>query len=93
MASFASELASLEAGGGDRAAEYSDILHRIMATADNLDNNLARYVQSITSDSIGVIYSRPLLTAFVDQFRALSDNDAKTEAGYALGFKELHYFS
>lgn len=81
MASFASELASLEAGGGDRAAEYNNVLQRIMTTADELESNMIRYVQSITSDNIGVIQSRPLLSAFMEQFRALSNNDAKTEAG------------
>lgn len=83
MASFASELALLEASGGanDRAAEYNKLLQRIMATSENLESNMVRYVQSITSDSIGVIYSRPLLSSFIEQFRALPDNDAKTEAG------------
>jgi COP9 signalosome complex subunit 4 len=81
MASFASELATLEASGGDRAAEYNNVLQRIMATTDNLEDNMVRYVQSITSDSTGVIQSRPLLSAFIEQFRALPNNDAKTEAG------------
>lgn len=81
MASFASDLASLEAGGGDRAAEYNKVLQRIMTTPDNFESNVVRYVQSITSDSIGVIHSRPLLSAFIEQFRALSNNDAKTDAG------------
>lgn len=84
MASFSSELASLEAGGGnanDRAAGYNSLLQRIMKTADNLESNMVRYVQSITSDSIGVIHSRPLLSAFNEQFRALNNNVAKTESG------------
>lgn len=83
MASFSSELAALEAGSGanDRAAEYNSILQRVVASAENLESNLVRYVQSITSDNIGVIHSRPLLSAFIEQFRTIGDNDAKTEAG------------
>lgn len=81
MASVETRLASLEAGDGGDAAEYDNVLAEIMSTANNLENNMVRYVQIITSENTGVIQSRRLLSNFIQQFRALTSNDAKTEAG------------
>jgi COP9 signalosome complex subunit 4 len=82
MASITAELTALEsATGHQRSSGYNDLLKRITSTDQNLEQNLVRYVQSITSDNVGIIVSRPLLSAFVEQFRALTDNNLKIEAG------------
>ncbi|KAM0715027.1 hypothetical protein Q7P37_009492 [Cladosporium fusiforme] len=74
------ELASSNA---QRAEAYNSTLSEIISafSGDELAANLVAYVQSILSDSIGVIASRPLLSSFVEQFRNLQDNDVKIEAG------------
>ncbi|KJY02544.1 COP9 signalosome complex subunit 4 like protein [Zymoseptoria brevis] len=82
MSSITNELAALEsATGQQRSTGYNDLLKRIVSSEQDQQSNLVRYVQSITSDNIGVIVSRPLLSAFVEQFRALKDNTLKIEAG------------
>lgn len=82
MSSIENELAALEsATGQQRSTGYNDLLKRIISSEQDQQGNLVRYVQSITSDNIGVIVSRPLLSAFVEQFRALTDNTLKIEAG------------
>lgn len=65
-----------------RAEDYNNVLQSILAQANDLEEHLVAYVQSITSDSIGVIQSRPLLSSFADKFRDISDNDVKISAGY-----------
>ncbi|CAK4032571.1 COP9 signalosome complex subunit 4 [Lecanosticta acicola] len=80
--SVASRLSELEgAPTQQRAAEYNSVLQGIIAEAENSENNLIAYVQSTTSDSIGVINSRPLLSAFIEQYRQIPDNDVKISAG------------
>jgi COP9 signalosome complex subunit 4 len=66
-----------------RAEAYNSTLSEIINTftGSDLAANLIAYVQSILSDNIGVIASRPLLSAFVEQYRGLKDNDVKVEAG------------
>jgi COP9 signalosome complex subunit 4 len=66
-----------------RAEAYNDTLSEIIKSfsGSDLAANLVAYVQSILSDNIGVIASRPLLSAFVEQYRNLEDNDVKVEAG------------
>lgn len=79
--SFSSQLAQLEAvSGPERTQGYDDLLKKILASGDVADN-LVAYAQSITSDAVGVISSRPLLSAFVAQFRAYDGNDVKLDAG------------
>lgn len=80
---LSAKLSQLEAGTANqqRADEYSSVLESIIANGSNTENNLVAYVQSITSDNIGVIHSRPLLAAFVERFRDLEDNDLKINAG------------
>lgn len=81
--SITSKLSQLEGSSAqNRSEEYENILSSICASNDNLAENLVAYVQSITSDNIGVINSRPLLSSFVQRFRSLSNNDVKIEAGY-----------
>lgn len=80
-----SQLGQLEnaANSQQRSEGYNKLLNSIVANNDNLSANLIAYVRSIISDSIGVIHSRPLLSAFVEQFKKLSDNDAQIEVGTA----------
>lgn len=77
--------AQLEEIQNQPAAQRSDgfnrLLDDIVKSATNLDANLVAYVQSITSDNVGVISSRPLLSTFVTRFRDVADNDAKIKAG------------
>ncbi|CAK1355928.1 COP9 signalosome complex subunit 4 [Cercospora beticola] len=81
MAPVGSQLAALEqASGNERAQGYAEVLQQITTSGDDISDNLVAYVQSITSDAVGVINSRPLLSAFVEHFRALS-NEIKLEAG------------
>lgn len=77
-----SQLSQAENAGPQRADAYSKILSSIIsAGGSELSANLVAYVQSALSDSIGVIHSRPLLSAFVEQYKQLSNNEAKIEAG------------
>lgn len=87
-AQIASHLAQLESSSNpqQRTEGYSAALQNIVSTfsSNDLSANLIAYVQSILSDSIGVIYSRPLLSNFIEQYRSLSDNNVKIEAGNAI---------
>lgn len=86
MASSAvtSKLGQLEATAStqQRTEEYDGVLQSIISEPANQAENLVAYAQSITSDNIGVINSRPLLSSFVERFRDIADNDVKIEAGY-----------
>ncbi|KAK0286155.1 hypothetical protein LTR91_002620 [Friedmanniomyces endolithicus] len=69
------------ASPSQRSATYSSILSKVINEGgSNLAANIVAYVQSILSDNIGVIHSRPLLSAFVEQYRNLSNNEAKIKA-------------
>lgn len=68
-----------------RAEAFKSVLSAIVSNvSSSLPANLIAYVQSILSESIGVIHSRPLLSNFVEQYRSISDNDAKIEAGMSI---------
>ncbi|KAK5174427.1 uncharacterized protein LTR77_001507 [Saxophila tyrrhenica] len=79
------QLAQLEASSNppQRSEGYSQMLDNILSTftSNDLSANLTAYVQSILSDSIGVIHSRPLLSSFVEKYKSISDNEVKIEAG------------
>ncbi|KAK4560685.1 hypothetical protein LTR86_005263 [Recurvomyces mirabilis] len=65
-----------------RTDAYNTLLTRIISSASStLPADLTAYVHSILSDTIGVIHSRPLLSAFVDQFHNIPNNETKIEAG------------
>ena len=73
------------ASPSQRSDAYASILSKIINQGGtNLAANIVAYVQSILSDNIGVIHSRPLLSAFVEQYRNLANNEAKIEAGTAI---------
>ncbi|OQO06270.1 hypothetical protein B0A48_08858 [Cryoendolithus antarcticus] len=81
----ASQLHKLETSSQSpqqRAEAYTNILHSIITsfTDDDLSASLVAYVDSILSDSIGVIHSRPLLSTFLERFATLS-NETKIAAG------------
>ncbi|TKA71642.1 hypothetical protein B0A55_07575 [Friedmanniomyces simplex] len=78
-----SELSQAEsANPSQRSGTYSSTLSKIINEGgSNLAANIIAYVQSILSDNIGVIHSRPLLSAFVEQYRNLTNNEATIEAG------------
>ncbi len=80
------ELSQAErASPAQRSDAYNNILDRIISDGgSNLADNLIAYVQSSISESIGVIHSRPLLSAFVERFRHVDNNAAKIEAGSAI---------
>ncbi|KAI5369333.1 Putative proteasome component (PCI) domain, tetratricopeptide-like helical domain superfamily [Septoria linicola] len=81
MAPISAQLSALEqASGNERAQGYSEALQQITTSDADIAENLVAYVQSISSDAVGVINSRPLLSSFVEQFRTLSD-EVKLEAG------------
>lgn len=67
--------------GNDRTKGYNTTLQQILSSGEYVADNLVAYVRSITSESVGVINSRPLLSAFVEKFRNVSNNDVKTDAG------------
>ena len=83
-----SQLSSLEttSNAQQRAEGYANALQSIISgfAGSDLSANLIAYVESILSDSIGVIHSRPLLSAFVDQYKTLQDNEVKIETGTAI---------
>ena len=82
-----SQLSKLETTSNppQRSAGYNAALDNILSSfADSngdLTANLVAYVQSILSDSIGVIHSRPLLSSFVQRYRQLDSNEVKTAVG------------
>ena len=79
---FASQLSRLEAlPSQQRSDEYQSLLKSAISASSDLSANLVAYVQSITSESVGVIHSRPLLSDFVAQFQQVKDNDVRIEAG------------
>ncbi|KAK5131849.1 hypothetical protein LTR08_000516 [Meristemomyces frigidus] len=82
MASSAviSQLQQLESSSNAQA--YNALLTDITTTAGNtLPDDLVAYVRAVISDNIGVIHSRPLLSAFVEQYRQIADNASKITAG------------
>ncbi|KAF2498626.1 COP9 signalosome-like protein complex subunit 4 [Lophium mytilinum] len=79
-----SALARVESStAADKSAGYNELLQAIITTStpDTLPGNLITYVRSLLGDSLGIVASRPLLAAFVDQFRHVKDPDVKIEVG------------
>ncbi|KAF2186838.1 COP9 signalosome-like protein complex subunit 4 [Zopfia rhizophila CBS 207.26] len=67
----------------DKPSRYTSLLQTILtsSTSSNLTPSLIAYAQSLLGDSLGIVASRPLLAAFVDQFRKVKDSDVKIEVG------------
>lgn len=71
----------------NKASEYQQLLHDIVATSDasHLVADLAAFTDSILGDSIGIVAARPLLGSYVETLRKLESPDVKVESGrYAL---------
>lgn len=64
-----------------KPAQYTSILGQIIASIDNLTENLSAYARTLLDDSIGIVQLRPLLAAFADAFRNVKDPDIKIEVG------------
>jgi COP9 signalosome complex subunit 4 len=79
------QLSTLESSANpqQRSEGYTRALDTILSnfSGNDLSANLTAYVESILSDSIGVIHSRPLLSAFVDKYKTIEDNEVKITAG------------
>ena len=80
-----SQLSQLESTSNTQARSdgYTNLLQSIISTStsSDLSANLIAYVQSILSDNIGVIHSRPLLSSFVDHYRNLPTTTIQIESG------------
>ena len=64
-----------------KPAQYTSILGQIIASIDNLTEDLSAYARTLLDDSIGIVQLRPLLAAFADAFRNVKDPDIKIEVG------------
>ncbi|KAF2739239.1 COP9 signalosome-like protein complex subunit 4 [Polyplosphaeria fusca] len=77
------------APAGDRPTRYSSLLQTILTSSasNNLAANLIAYAGSILGDSLGIVASRPLLAAFVEQYKQIKDAEVKVDVGQQV--KEL----
>jgi COP9 signalosome complex subunit 4 len=80
----ASALQAIEsATAADKPSRYSSLLQGITASSNsvNLAEDLNAYAKALLDDSLGVVVLRPLLAAFVDQYRTIQSPDVKVEVG------------
>lgn len=83
-ADIAKGLQQLEtAPPAEKAQGYNDLLTKILSTSspDSLASNLIAYIESLLGDSLSIITSRPLLSAFVERFKTVKDPEVKIEVG------------
>lgn len=82
------QLSALESNynAPQRAEAYTNAIQQILASSspDQVPENLTAYAQSILSENIGVINSRPLLTDFINRIRKLESTATQIEIGNAL---------
>lgn len=67
-----------------KPAEYTALLRDIVSnTTDNdtLAAALRDYANTLLQDDVGIVVSRPLVTAFIEQFRTIQDPDVKATIG------------
>jgi COP9 signalosome complex subunit 4 len=78
-------LQQLEAAStNSKAAGYNELLEKIISNSsspDTISANLTAYVESLLGNSLGIVASRPLLSAFVERFKSIPDPDVKIEVG------------
>jgi len=61
---------------------YNELLSNILSNyADNLASNLIAYIESLLGESLSIVTSRPLLSAFVERFKTIEDPEVKIEVG------------
>jgi COP9 signalosome complex subunit 4 len=80
----ASALQAIESvTAANKPARYSSVLQGIATSSspDDLAEDLNAYAKALLDDSLGVVVLRPLLAAFVDQYRAIKSPDVKVEVG------------
>jgi COP9 signalosome complex subunit 4 len=72
-----------KAAQSDRAGGYLQLLHTIPPTSapDRLTQDLSTFISSVFNASLGIVATRPLLTAFVETLRQVPSNDTKVEVG------------
>ncbi|KAF2468125.1 COP9 signalosome-like protein complex subunit 4 [Lindgomyces ingoldianus] len=71
------------APAADKPSRYNSLLQTVLKTSNssNLAANLIAFASSLLGDPLGIVASRPLLAAFVEQFRKVEDADVKVEVG------------
>lgn len=71
------------ATAADKPSRYSALLQGIItpSSLDNLAEDLNAYTKTLLDDSLGVVVLRPLLAAFVDEYRKIKNPDIKVEVG------------
>jgi COP9 signalosome complex subunit 4 len=71
------------AASAEKSESYKELQDHIFAAPDanSFSRNLVLYVESILSDSLSILQSRPLLTSFVTAFQQCKASEAKAEAG------------
>ena len=69
----------------NKTAAYNDLLIKIInnssSSSDITAANLVAYLNTILSDSVGIVASRSLLATFIDQLQYIKDPDARIEVG------------
>jgi len=65
----------------DKPSLYSNLLHQITTSSQNLAADLNAYTRTLLDDNLGVVVLRPLVSNFVEQFRNLKDPEVKIEVG------------
>ncbi|ORY00255.1 COP9 signalosome-like protein complex subunit 4 [Clohesyomyces aquaticus] len=75
-----SAIADIETAS-DKPARYSALLKTVLTSTGDPGANLIAYTRSLLGDSLGIVASRPLLAAFVEQFRNVKDAEVKVEVG------------
>ena len=64
-----------------KTTAYNELLSKILANPTNIAPNLVAYLQSLLSDAVGIVASRPLVASFVEQFKTIEDAEVKIEVG------------
>jgi len=69
------------APAGDKPARYSALLQELTAANENTTENYNAYAQTLLDDSLGIVVLRPLLAAFVDAFKQITEPDVRIDVG------------
>ena len=67
----------------EKSSEYTSLLNSIIASSDTsrLPGDLTTFIVSVLGDSLGIVTTRPLLTAYVAALKGISSSDVKIEVG------------
>lgn len=74
-------LTSSPASAPDKLTAYTHLLDKIIKTEnpETMTNDLKAYLDLILGESLGIVLSRPLLSAFVNALRSIPDPNVKME--------------